>query len=207
MGIEKFAKGFFEREMVREMSTEKCVHCLSSNTIDIVGYQKYAANFAIPFYPTGKKVVSVCSHCKQRLELEEMPPNLQLQAKELKSKMKTPLWTFSGLGLVLLIIMSIYLFSKNQKDKEPGYIAKPKIGDIYEFKTETDQYSIMKVKDVKGDTVIVMENRYEVERVKDFHKLDTKSDTSFYIEDAYPLTISEIQKKYNGQEIIGVNRD
>jgi hypothetical protein len=206
MGLEKYAKGFFEKEMNREICMEKCSHCQSTNTVDIVVYQKYAANFSLPFYPTGKRVVSVCSHCKQFLELGEMTPQQKEQATILKSNTKTPLWTFSGLFIVLAVIIGIFLFTKNQKDKEPGLIVKPQIGDIYDLHLENKQYSVMKVINVKADTITVAENKYEVTRNKDLHKLDTDADSSFYLDEAYPLTISEIKEMYKNDEIISVHR-
>lgn len=181
-----------------------CPHCNSSNTVRISVFQKYAHVFWIPFFPLGKTGVSECSHCKQVLELKEMPQAYKLDYEAIKINTKTPIWTFIGLVLLAgLITFGVYTGNKNEAENKQ-LINNPKVGDIYEYKTETKAYSTMKVVNVTKDSVAVVYNNFEVDRLKGMHKL--KGSNAEYDSISVFFHKSELAKKLESGEIIDVER-
>lgn len=207
MNTGKFAKGFFSKELKREISSEPCGYCHFSRVVELIVYQKYVVNFSIPFYPTGKRVISICNYCKKLLEYNEMPVYTKIQAKTLKSSTNTPLWTYMGLVVVFIIMICLYLIDKSRKDKDTQYFKTPQIGDVYEYETVSQKYSIMKIVSMKYDTIYLLDAKNEVDKVKDLHVLDYNSDSAYYIEDTIYYLKNELIDMYNKEKIIGVKRN
>src|SRR6185369_8201835 len=91
-------------QIAKELIVEKCPNCGTMNSVELYVFQKYAHVFWIPFFPIGKTAVSQCAHCKQSLKLKEMPLELRTAYDHVKQQAKTPIWTFSGLALVVVLI-------------------------------------------------------------------------------------------------------
>lgn len=88
----------------------KCSHCQSENTVWIYIYRHYFHIFWIPTFPLWSSVASHCTHCKQVLTKNGFDLNLKSAHNNAKLNAKTPLWTFSLLiGLAVLIILGIIL--------------------------------------------------------------------------------------------------
>ena len=118
-------------QLAKETVTEKCQNCGTQNSIEIYVFQKYAHIFWIPLFPTGKTAVSECSHCKQVLKQKEMPAALKASYDNIKVQSKTPIWTFSGLAL-LAVLISFGVYSDNQNSaRNAKLILEPQAGDIY----------------------------------------------------------------------------
>ena len=103
------------KQLAKEHVTTKCANCGTQNSIEIYIFQKYAHVFWIPLFPLQKTAVSQCEHCKQVLKPKEMPPALLADYEQLKTQSKTPIWTFSGLGLIAALVV-VAVISDNKKD-------------------------------------------------------------------------------------------
>jgi hypothetical protein len=68
-------------------------------------FQRYAHIFWIPFFPIGKTGASQCGHCKQVLKEKEMPSSLKMAFDDVKSRTKTPYWTFAGVAIIVVLIV------------------------------------------------------------------------------------------------------
>ena len=129
--------GSKSKELAKEILTDKCQNCGTQNCIDMHVFQKYAHIFWIPFFPMGKTGVSQCDHCKQVLKLKEMPATLTASYNNLKAQTKTPIWMFSGLALVAVLITIGVISDKKKDEKNAQLILTPQKGDIFEIKTTT----------------------------------------------------------------------
>jgi hypothetical protein len=107
-----------------------CPSCGQTGTIVISAYSKHAHIFWIPLFPIGRLGASQCQHCKQVLELGAMPHEIKREYSNLKAETKVPLWQFSGLGLVAVIIAFTIYSSGEDKKKEAEYLANPVVGDV-----------------------------------------------------------------------------
>lgn len=103
----------WREKMIAQSSIKNhtCSHCGTKNSLFAQVNSMYVHIFWIPVIPLGKKVYSVCSHCKESLSKTEMPPDLQNKAYQIKKEAKTPLWYYAGLTLFAVTIVSLSLFN------------------------------------------------------------------------------------------------
>jgi DNA-directed RNA polymerase subunit RPC12/RpoP len=86
-----------------------CPNCLSKNTTKISVLGVYKHLFHIPFLSGGKLGYSVCTNCNHTFELPKMPMDIKLAYYELKETAKTPIWFYSGLiGIKVLVLVKIF---------------------------------------------------------------------------------------------------
>lgn len=180
-----------------------CPHCQNADSIDISVFGKYVHLFWIPFFPMGKVGASQCRHCRQTLKEKEMPENFKAAFKEFKSQLKTPIWHFSGLILLILFIgWSVYAVNQNKKETQL-LISDPQVGDVYEYKTDADYYSLMKVTAIEGQSIIFVPNDYEVARESKLNRIDKPEN---YSPDEYEMSLEDLVELYNTGQIVDVNR-
>ncbi len=103
-----------KKKSVLKSETSKdvvCPKCNSKNTtkVSIIGIYKHLLN--IPFISGGKSGVSICAHCQETYKLKNMPATIKLAYFELKETVKTPIWFFSGL-IVVKVLVLIKIFSR-----------------------------------------------------------------------------------------------
>lgn len=192
--------GSRNKQLAKEHITEKCPNCGTPNSIDMHVFQKYAHVFWIPFFPMGKTGASQCDHCKQVLQLKEMPSSLKTEYENLKSQTKTPIWTFAGLAFIAVII-TVGVINDKVKDQENAkLILAPQAGDIFEIKNSNTEYTIYKVDEVKADSVFVLPSNYEVNKESGLKVLKSKD----FSTDRY--TKAELKEMLEKGNIINIDR-
>lgn len=185
---------------------EKCPNCETQNSVTMAIFQRYAHVFWIPFVPIGKKVITQCSHCEQVLNKKEFPSNFQSYYETLKIRSKTPIWTFTGITLLALLILWLVISGIQDDKKDAALIQSPQTGDIYEAKTEDGNYTIFKVKEVVGDTVFLLLSEYETNKITGLSDIKKKGDEAYFQE---PLSVHKEDLKALLEEgkIIDVDRE
>lgn len=86
-----------------------CPKCNSKNStkISVIGIYKHLLH--IPFLSGGKYGTSNCTNCNLTFELPKMPMAIKLAYYELKETAKTPLWFYTGLiGIKVLVLVKIF---------------------------------------------------------------------------------------------------
>jgi hypothetical protein len=195
--------GSRSKELAKDILTDQCPNCGKQNSIDMHVFQKYAHVFWIPFFPMGKTGVCQCDYCKQVLTLKEMPASLAISYENLKARAKTPIWMFSGLA-VLAILITIGFISDKQNDEENArLILMPQAGDVFEIKLGSKQYTLYKVAQVAGDSVFVQLNNYETNKVAGLN--DLKKET--YSEEVLGFSKAELKQMLEKGEIIDIERN
>lgn len=194
--------GSKNKELAKEILTDKCQNCGTQNRIDMHVFQKYAHVFWIPFFPMGKTGVSQCDHCKQVLKLKEMPASLTASYENLKAQTKTPIWMFSGLALVAALITIGVISDKQKDEKNAKLILTPQNGDIFEVKTKDNHYTLYKIDQVHGDSVFVQVNNYETNKITGLDDLKNKD----YSEYVFGFTKAELKQMLDKGEIIDIDR-
>jgi hypothetical protein len=182
--------------------SEKCASCEKQNVVDMFIIQRWFHVFWIPFFPIGKVGVSQCSHCKNMLKEKEMTPQLRMAAANLKSQSKTPLFTF--IGLALLIVLISFTVVENQKDnaRDAALVKQPRPGDVYEIRTTDGKYTMYKVAKVNKDTAFVYISLFESNKSTGLNQLLEKE----FTEDFYAFTVKELIDMQAKGEIMDVNR-
>jgi hypothetical protein len=194
--------GSKNKELAKEILTDKCQNCGTQNSVDMHVFQKYAHVFWIPFFPLGKTGVSQCDHCKQVLKLKEMPSTLTTSYENLRAQTKTPIWTFSGIALVVVLITIGIISDKKNDEKNAKLILTPRSGDIFEIKTKDNQYTLYKVDEVQGDSVFVQVNNFETNKITGLDDLKTKA----YSEDVFGISKTELKQMLDKGEIVDIDR-
>ena len=191
--------------MATENVNETCSGCGTPNSLLMTVFQRYAHVFWIPVFPIGKVGVSQCSHCKQVLQKKEFSRNLSTSYEALKSKTKTPIWSFSGLAVLTVLIAWGVVTGKQNDEKNAAFILAPQHGDIYEVKNDRKQYTLFKVESVVGDTVFVLPNQYETNKISGLSDIKLKGNEAYVSE---PLSIlkAELKGMLDKGEIIDIDR-
>jgi hypothetical protein len=184
----------------------KCPGCEIANSLDMAVFQKYAHIFWIPLIPIGKTAATVCSNCKQVLQEKEFPATIAESYEGLKAQTKIPLWTFSGLAIIIALVSWGVISDKQNDKKNAEIILAPQQGDIYEIKTSSQNYTLYKVGQVEADTVYLLINEYETNKPSGFSDLKAKGDDA-YLEQLIPFLRSDLKDMLDKGEIIDIDRD
>lgn len=86
-----------------------CNYCKTEKSVRFYFFQRYIHIFWIPFIPIGKTGSSVCSHCKQVLEVQQMPESQKQTFISIKKDLKTPLSYKIALILLIALIATPFL--------------------------------------------------------------------------------------------------
>ena len=192
------------KQLATESIADKCPNCGNQN-VQLYAFQKYAHIFWIPFFPIGKTIVSECSHCKQVLKAKDMSSSFALSAQNLKLQLKTPVWTFSGLALVAILISFAVINDKKKDERNAQLILTPQQGDIFEIKTKDNQYTLYKVNGVEGDSVLIRINNYETNKITGLADLKRKGEAA-YSEEVFALSRSDLKTMLEKGEVIDIER-
>ena len=119
----------------------------------------------------------------------------------MKSKTKTPVWTFSGLAVLTVLIAWGVVTGKQNDERNAALILVPQQGDVYEVKKEDKQYTLFKVESVVGDTVFVLLNQYETNKATGLSDIRLKGDEAYEAE-ALPILKADLKIMYIFQENI-----
>ncbi len=95
----------------------------------------------------------------------------QLHKQSVAGKPKPPLTHFSGLVLVGVLIVFAVFASQQDKARNRALIQSPTMGDIYKVKEREEVYTLMRVADVRGDSVGVQVNDYTIDKSSRLHRL------------------------------------
>ncbi|MEY8021654.1 hypothetical protein AB8P51_12540 [Muriicola sp. SD30] len=95
-----------------EVNGSACTYCQNSGTQNISQFGRYFHIFWIPMFPAGKSTFSECVHCKRTIRKKEFSSELKNEYEINKSKIKRPVWHWSGLILLGILITSFVVLSK-----------------------------------------------------------------------------------------------
>lgn len=180
----------------------KCSNCGSMMSVQVFVFQKYAHVFWVPAFPLGKTGGSACAHCKQALKPKEMPQDLKLSYENLRSRSKTPVWTFSGLIVAGLIVLFGVFAARQSAAANAKMILAPQAGDVYEVKEGTGSYTLYKVARVAGDSVYILHNLYETNKRSGLGDLMKKE----FAPEEDVLTKNELKELFDKGTIDDINR-
>lgn len=182
----------------------KCNNCNEITPHMVSVYGKYGYLYWIPVFPMSKKVFSECTNCNATFEFKEMGSELKDISKDIKNNTKTPLWYWSGLAIIALLIAIGYYYSVEHDKDVVNYIKEPKVGDVIEFKnTDTYYYSTLKIARVTNDSIFVIQNNYETDKKSGVYKIDKEKN---YTTEPFGIARNEIQKMFDEKIFYDINR-
>jgi hypothetical protein len=179
-----------------------CTNCQEPNTINMFIVQRYAHVYWIPLFPAEKKAVSECTSCNHVLEKKQFPERYKSEYEDLKSNSKTPIWMFTGLGIIAVIIAAVFITSALDDTENAELVLSPQKGDLYEIKLSDKEYTLYRVDKVEGNAVYVFENEYAVDQAEGVRDLLLKP---FYKESA-PIMKTDLKAMLEKGEIMDIER-
>ena len=186
-----------------EAITEACPNCNTTNSIIINIWQKWAHIFWVPVLPMGKTGSSECIHCQQVLSLKKMPLILQISYENIKSQTSVPIWTFSGVGVIMLIGVAVTISNLHTANKVTKMIPTLKAGDILQVKLKENVYTLARVSRVKGDSVFLLPNQFQTDKATGINDLKSKG----YETQEELLTTADLQEMNKKEQILDIERD
>ncbi|MGO4911123.1 hypothetical protein [Leeuwenhoekiella sp. W20_SRS_FM14] len=181
-----------------------CPNCSEKATTLFSVSSQHAHVFWIPLFPYRKPIYSLCENCNHALKFRKMPEEFKQEGRLLKTEVKAPIWQYSGLGLIAILISWLIYSGQENKRLNLDYITTPQAGDIYEFKTQSNFYSTLMLTEITKDSVIFRLNDYETQKISGIRDIEK---TENYSLDEYSLSREEIKRMYDQGEIIDVNRE
>jgi hypothetical protein len=133
-----------------------------------------------------------------------MEPSIKREFSEAKSFASGPIWQFSGLFLLSIVLVAIYYNSQKNEQNRLEYINNPKVGDVYSFEIENGSYSTIKITQVSKDSVFVLGNNYETNGK---HYTDEIDKPENYGKIPYGISRERIIEMYNTKKVYDVDRE
>lgn len=148
-----------------ELKEVNCPNCHTETNMkyEIIG--GYANMIGIPMLPVKRKTVFECCNCHAKLELKLLSDAVKIKYRQQQeySRIRTPLWYYSGMAFVVGILCFAIYIGIQQTAKEKTYAQNPRSGDIYRIRNSVSgRYTTAKVNKVMGDSVSLYPNDLEV---------------------------------------------
>jgi hypothetical protein len=135
---------------------------------------------------------------------KEMPDDVLRESNELKSDSRPAIWQFVGLVLIGVIAIAISVQGQIDEENELLYVADPMAGDVCEYKTEDNDYSVFRIVEVTPDSLVVLYNDYVSESRSSLYQLN--KDTC-YSDLYYWLSRAEYEEMHADGTVYGISRD
>lgn len=151
-----------------------------------------------------KKAISECTNCKITLDFKGMNERLRLSSADIKRNTKTPIWYWSGLGIIAILISIGFYYNAQHNEDVLKYIEEPLAGDVIEFKVyETGNYSTLRIESVTKDSIFVIQNDYEITKIGGLSSIDKDKN---YTTLPYGLGRNQIQPLFDDDVFFNIKR-
>jgi hypothetical protein len=190
------------KEIGRGKIRATCVHCQEPGNINMFIVQRYAHVYWIPFFPAAKKAISECTNCNHVLEKAQFPETYKNGYEDIKFHAKTPIWMYSGIGIIALVISAIFITNMQNDSENAELVLSPQKGDIYEVKHSETEYTLYKVDRVEGNAVYIFENEFATDQSSGVKELLLKP---FYKE-SVPIMKVDLKVMLEKGQIMDIER-
>lgn len=186
------------------LSNVTCPSCENQTSMTYSIFGKYAHIYWIPLFPIGKESVAECDHCKHTSKISDLPEQIKNKFDLEKSGSGFPIWYFSGLAIIAVLIFGGMYMAKLHDDDVAKYINDPQIGDIYTLEGEREGYhSTMRIQEVTNDSVYALMSDYEY-NTTNLSDLDKDEN---YSGEIYSFSKEDILALFAKEAIEDINRD
>lgn len=144
--------GFSTKEIGTKRTQGNCPSC-SLPSLVIVGSQCVFDLFWIPIIPLKKSTCIRCQSCETTYVHEPSADEAAIQ----NSGFKTPWWSFSGLFIIIVLIIFGYMSDASTKKEHDAFKENPTLGTYFTFKNVGDDYK--KTPYVFGEIVSLEEDK------------------------------------------------
>jgi hypothetical protein len=184
--------GWSTKEIGTKEASGNCASC-SLPSLVIVGFQRVFDIFWIPVIPLGKSSCVSCQSCGATYVHEPSADETAIQ----NSGFKTPWWSFSGLIIIILMMIFGSISSASMQKEYNAFKDEPTSGAYFIFKSMDDDYKetpyrFGKIIGLEGDNVVLYLGEYAYSRSSGASKEVTKVKKS---QDLSNLEVVEITRE------------
>lgn len=160
--------------------------------------------YGIPFVPFERLVVVQCQQCGTAWNTYNAPPGLAPTMQALRTQVRHPYWTWTGLALAALVLAGVLAYYIRDYHNDEALLEYPAAGDVYTVRSDSSRtYSLLKVRQASGNAVELVANKYETsERFPDWQ---IRQD-SCYSDEPFTLTRFDLQIMRRKGQIVNVDR-
>ena len=105
----------FAHLITRQSKTLECPNCGKIGHIKNSVLSEHVHLFWIPLLPIGKESVSKCENCQYTMNIRNMTAVIRKGCNELEKETRPPIWQYSGLALIGLLIVYLIYYMQNLK--------------------------------------------------------------------------------------------
>lgn len=181
-----------------------CPACAAPEALQVGLVGRYAHVYGIPLFPYQRIAITQCLRCQASWTDQRLPPALAPGVRAAKKQRGLPLWMWSGLGLVLAVMLFGYLQNIRDARTDEDLLAAPHAGDIYTVHSDSsNQYSLLKVRQVGGNVVELVANEYQTDDPTPINSLNAPFR---YGKQPFTLTLLDLQIMRRKGQLTDVDR-
>ena len=136
----------------------KCPSCNEKAFLKISIFQSYMRFYFIPTFPIKKVARANCSNCGYDEKIKRKSEQLKREVYFLKDKVKTPIWTWTGSVIFLVLLgLLINILIKNSS-REELLVMSPKTSDVYFFLDDEELYTSSIIVKLSSDSIWFVPN-------------------------------------------------
>lgn len=181
-----------------------CPSCKKFGTLNAGLVSRYAHIYWIPLFPYQKLAVVQCANCRASWEGQALPAELTEDVQAAKSQAHHPYWTWSGLVLIVVLAVAGVVAGLRDTRTDDTYLESPRAGDIYTVRLDSaDQYSLLKVRQVSGNSVELVANEYQT---SDSSPINSLNEPAKYSQEPFVVTRFDLQIMRRKGELTDVDR-
>ena len=182
-----------------------CSRCDSIGRLVYQVHSRYLHVFWIPLFSAEKYGSTYCEKCRALRIEEDVPDKLYADLEEFVKETKAPPWQYTGIALAIMAIIIVPNFIKIKKNEVIQMLSEPRVGDIYEFKTQNNTFSTLQVIEIDEDSIWVAPNRYSTRSIENLHRI--KIEHYHYPELKRGICRENLIEKYHEGEILKITRN
>ena len=192
------------RIKTKDMPKVQCSNCNETGYKKMSRYVKYVHLFWIPTFPYGTDGLSQCTNCDFILNYDEMYRSEQDHFNEFKEFARLPIWSFSGVILVLGVILWAIISNDLDDKATREYAMAPMKGDVCYLKWAPESFSTLRVSGVLDDSLWVNFNVYETSQQSGINDIDVNSN---YSTDTMVISQAYLMDMLDLEQIIEIKRE
>lgn len=196
--------GHRSSKLATEALTDPCPNC-GKAALELQVWQRYAHIFWIPAFPLKKIGITQCQHCLAAVENKNFSPQVAETYNSVKKQFKAPVWMYSFLALVVVLVGISVVVNQQQQKRNAEYALAPQKGDLYKIKTNTGEYTLFRVSGVSADSVEVQIHQFSTNKMSGISELKEKGDAGFS-EEYVGYSKEEINGMVKSGVIYGIDR-
>lgn len=199
--------GTKEKEIKRGRFTNvSCPECKETVSMTYIVEAKYFHFYWIPVFPYKKNTFVGCHECDTVFERKQFSENIKnkLQKENELKPARNPIWMFSGL-IALAILIPLAFFQSARADVKKGDFANnPKVGDVYFLNSLPSVYTTMKIAAIEKDTVHFIANDTSVTKFTEVFGINKDRN---YTDKIKSYTKAQIRDLFEKDSIYSIDRN